>query len=341
MGYDPTGEWNWGKFVSGLTMVAAAAVCVASVALSVASCGTLTPVMAVVAAVTVTAAVAYATEGVAEMVEAGTDYNFVRDGLMGGNEEVYEASKVVLSTTMEIGTMIVGAGECFIAGTQVAAESGSVPIETIQAGDNVWSWSEETGDVSLKQVVRTFVKESDELVHLTVKGEEIICTNEHPFYSPKKGWTAACQLRAGDILVTVNGEYVVLEKVQHEILENPVKVYNFEVEDYHTYYVGCICVLVHNSCGSSGSYEIEFQSGRNYVGKGSQARMNVSARIHSALHNDPVVSKVWEYAPDSRTAFVDEYFKMAVRGVNNPNTYNVIWSPGRRIFIDYISGLLG
>lgn len=47
----------------------------------------------------------------------------------------------------------------------------------------------------------------------------------------------------------VNGEYVTLEKTQHEILEAPITVYNFEVEDYHTYYVGTDGVLVHNSCG--------------------------------------------------------------------------------------------
>ncbi len=31
-----------------------------------------------------------------------------------------------------------------------------------------------------------------------------------------------------------------------EHLENPVKVYNFEVEDWHTYYVTEMGVLVHN-----------------------------------------------------------------------------------------------
>ena len=81
-----------------------------------------------------------------------------------------------------------------------------------------------------------------------VNGEEIITTPAHPFYSPVKGWTQAVHLRAGDILVLVNGEYVVVEKVQHEILESPVKVYNFNVEDYHTYYVTEHGVLVHNLC---------------------------------------------------------------------------------------------
>ena len=89
-------------------------------------------------------------------------------------------------------------------------------------------------------------------MHIFVNGEEIICTPTHPFYNPVKGWTDAVHLSAGDILVLVNGEYVVVEKVQHELLENPVKVYNFQVEDYHTYYVAESGVLVHNDCEKIG-----------------------------------------------------------------------------------------
>lgn len=79
-------------------------------------------------------------------------------------------------------------------------------------------------------------------------GEEIVATPTHPFYCPVKGWTDAAHLRAGDILVLVNGEYVVVEKIQHELLESPIKVYNFQVADYHTYYVSDNGVLVHNAC---------------------------------------------------------------------------------------------
>ena len=98
-------------------------------------------------------------------------------------------------------------------------------------------------------MVRTFVSETEELVRVTVRGEEILCTPGHPFYSPVKGWTEACRLRAGDILVLVNGEYVVVEQVQHELLEAPIQVYNFEVEDFHTYFVSEAAILVHNKCG--------------------------------------------------------------------------------------------
>ena len=86
-----------------------------------------------------------------------------------------------------------------------------------------------------------------------MNGEEIVCTPGHKFYAPEKGWTSAIELRAGDQLQLVNGEYVTVEKVQHELLEEPVKVYNFEVEDFHTYYVGTdVQVLVHNKkCGDT------------------------------------------------------------------------------------------
>lgn len=96
--------------------------------------------------------------------------------------------------------------------------------------------------------MQTFENETEELVHISVSNDEIVTTPKHPFYVPHKGWTSAVDLRAGDILVLLNGEYVIVEKVQHEILESPVKVYNFEVRDFHTYYVGENSVLVHNDC---------------------------------------------------------------------------------------------
>ena len=141
-----------------------------------------------------------------------------------------------------------GAVQCFVAGTLVAAKPGLIPIEKIQAGDLVWATDPDTSETALKRVVRTFKNESEELVHLTVNGEEIVTTPGHPFYVPVKGWTKAIQLRAGDRLQLLNGQYVVVEQVQHELLESPETTYNFEVSDFHTYYVGSTTVLVHNIC---------------------------------------------------------------------------------------------
>ena len=177
-------------------------------------------------------------------------------------EEFADQGQAALVSTM-VGGAAGGASaynypghNCFVAGTAVLTSIGAKSIETVQPGDLVWAWDEDTGDVSLKKVVETYVNETDELVHIWADGEEIVATPSHPFYSPVKGWTDAVRLRAGDVLVLVNGEYVVVERVQHEFLESPVTVYNFQVEDYHTYYVAS-GVLVHNSCNHNGKWRSE------------------------------------------------------------------------------------
>ena len=137
----------------------------------------------------------------------------------------------------------------------IATAVGHIAIEAIEAGDWVWATNTETGETELKQVVQTFVNEASELVHLTTSEETITATPTHPFYVPEKGWVSAIDLRAGDILVMLNGEYVVVEQVQHELLETSETTYNFEVEDFHTYYVGINNVFTHNACGDNGIYE--------------------------------------------------------------------------------------
>ena len=149
-----------------------------------------------------------------------------------------------------------GTSYCFVAGTLVTTEEGQEPIEEIEVGDKVLSEDETTGEVAVKTVTETYVNETDELIHIGVNGETISATPTHPFYVDKLGWTLARSLRAGDVLVLSNGELVTVEWVQHEILESPIKVYNFEVEDFHTYFVGENRVLVHNMCKTSDSGEI-------------------------------------------------------------------------------------
>ena len=179
---------------------------------------------------------------------------------MGGNYEAYEFWQFASWAGIYGFGYMAGAGAqigvCFVEGTLISTDEGQIPIEEIKPGDLVWAWNEETGDVALKPVVETYINECDELIHLSLNGETITCTPNHPFYVPQKGWTEAVQLRTGDILVLLNGEYVVLEKVQHELLEAPVTVYNFQVEDYHTYFVGESSVRVHNDCKGwgAGSY---------------------------------------------------------------------------------------
>ena len=148
---------------------------------------------------------------------------------------------------------------CFVAGTKISTDNGSLPIEEIEVGMTVLSMDPVTGDVSGQKVAEIFENQTDELVTIQVNGEQITSTPSHPFYVYNVGWTAASDLRAGDRLCKVNGEYAVVESIEHQILENPVNVYNFEVEDYHTYFVGENAVLVHNSCDYNFDYVKQFE----------------------------------------------------------------------------------
>ncbi|SCP99679.1 polymorphic toxin-type HINT domain-containing protein [Anaerobium acetethylicum] len=150
-----------------------------------------------------------------------------------------------IKTATKIGTEL-----CFVAGTPVKTDKGNVPIEKIKAGDYVYAENPETGEKGLKRVLKTFENEISELVHVSANGEEIVTTPGHPFYVFDKGWVGADKLEIGDLLVLYNEKQVEVEKVALEHLDEPVKVYNLEVEDFHTYYVGDSLILVHNKgCG--------------------------------------------------------------------------------------------
>ena len=139
---------------------------------------------------------------------------------------------------------------CFVAGTLVMAVAGMVAIETIKSGDKVISTDPETMETSPKTVLETYIREVTTLVHLTVNGEEIVTTVDHPFYVKNQGFIKAGELIVGDELLDVNGNILLVENFAIELTEKPVTVYNFQVEDFHTYFVGTSQIMVHNSdCG--------------------------------------------------------------------------------------------
>ena len=137
---------------------------------------------------------------------------------------------------------------CFVAGTKVKTLDGDKNIEDIEVGDEVWSCDTETGETGGKRVTRLSVSEFSDIAHVTIDGETIDATTTHPFYVEEYGFKPAGQLLAGEKVRLLDGETGEVEAVTVEHLEEPVKVYNFEVEDWHTYYVAEMGVLVHNMC---------------------------------------------------------------------------------------------
>ena len=77
--------------------------------------------------------------------------------------------------------------------------------------DKVISTDPETMETSPKTVLETYIREVTTLVHLTVNGEEIVTTVDHPFYVKNQGFIKAGELIVGDELLDVNGNVLLVE----------------------------------------------------------------------------------------------------------------------------------
>jgi len=126
---------------------------------------------------------------------------------------------------------------CFAAGTPILTLDGSAAIEDLRRGDLVLARSEldPNGPLVPCRVVQLFQSRA-ELVTLRVGGREVRTTAEHPFWVEGRGWVSALKIQPGDRLLGADGRWTTVEAAATTgVLET---VYNVEVEDYHTYFVG-------------------------------------------------------------------------------------------------------
>ena len=59
---------------------------------------------------------------------------------------------------------------------------------------------------------------------------------------------SARELEVGNTLLLSTGECGIIKRIELERVSEPETTYNFEVADFHTYYVGENGLLVHNTC---------------------------------------------------------------------------------------------
>ena len=144
-----------------------------------------------------------------------------------------------------------GSGQCFIAGTLILTSIGNKKIEDIKVGDEVWAYNEETGTNKLKRVVHLFKGKTTKWTNLIVdidgRKEKIVCTPGHKIYLPElKKWISAGKLQLNSKVLLSNGYYGTIIENELIHLDHEEDTYNFEVEEYHNYYVGTEGILVHN-----------------------------------------------------------------------------------------------
>jgi hypothetical protein len=208
--------------------------------------------------------------GARQAIKAGAKQvakKLTKEAIEAGAKQLAEMASKVSLKSLSGGRLCVFA--CFPAGTPVATKDGLRNIEDIRAGDEVWAYDEKTGEIGLKLVINTLERQVHALVELTISGEVIKATPEHPFYSNGE-WEEAGLLEVGDNVMLFGGKLVKVENVAYqydaaaaqkeELITNAefeienintsenggVKVYNLEVDGWHNYFVGWLRFLVHN-----------------------------------------------------------------------------------------------
>ena len=107
LGYDPNGTWSWTKFWKGVGRIATGVGAIVAGAMVIASGVALVP-MLIVATITITAGVLTTVNGTADIVEAATDYNFVRDTIFQCDNKNYNIYARITESVAAIGSMICG-----------------------------------------------------------------------------------------------------------------------------------------------------------------------------------------------------------------------------------------
>ena len=154
-----------------------------------------------------------------------------------------------------IGRAVRGACNCFVEGTEVQTPDGVKAIEAVAVGDLVLARDEQTGETGYKPVVALIADSEREIWEVTVETtdaagavqrETIGTTDEHPWRLASGEWAETDDLQPGAELVAADGDrVVVLSALKTDRIE---PTYNFEVGDFHTYFVGESGVWVHNAC---------------------------------------------------------------------------------------------
>lgn len=136
----------------------------------------------------------------------------------------------------------------FPAGTPVHTTQGIIPIEQVTLDHKLVARPD--GDVhaenNIQPIEKVFSRTADEIVYISfADGKTIKTTTEHPFYVENSGWREAKDLGVGDSVITIDSDALAITAYEIKLEKTPV--YNFEVANDKSFFVGLDGIWVHNS----------------------------------------------------------------------------------------------
>jgi hypothetical protein len=141
------------------------------------------------------------------------------------------------------GAIFSGFLSCFLPGTLVWTDTGTVPIEKVRVGDRVLSQNQDSGELAYKLVMDTTVRPPSPTLRLGMGEEEIATTMGHLLWGTGLGWQMAKDVQIGDRLHGLHGSQVV-----DYIKPGPEsEAFNLVIADFSTYFIGRHRTLVHDN----------------------------------------------------------------------------------------------
>lgn len=135
--------------------------------------------------------------------------------------------------------------------TLVHTKQGLKPIQHIRSGDLVLSNSDnqpppnharQEQEYIYRKVTKTLVTDDQTISKMVVvdlvngKKEDILVTPNQPIYHNHSGWTTISKIEVGDVLENYIFGNLLVFRIYQTV--EKFQVFNIEIEDFHTYYVG-------------------------------------------------------------------------------------------------------
>ncbi len=124
----------------------------------------------------------------------------------------------------------------FSADTLVETDQSEKPLSSLKVGDKVLAYDPQMGKDEYESIDAVIVHTDPVTVNLTISGEVIHTTPEHPFYTLDRGWVKVSDLRIGELVRNADGMFGMVQSLV--TIARPQVMYDLTVHTAHSFFVG-------------------------------------------------------------------------------------------------------